>query len=135
MKEEASSEASSEVLKELLPELSRDGFIFTSQLYEKLSIERGWDVSIPAALSQYMCRVQTTSSKILIYTQREIASETSLLYGTYPQGLGGSYMCVYIYIYMETSMSSLSNSSVCDWPRNSEFNNSKKRKRWKGTEI
>lgn len=40
MKEEASSDASSR--------LSKDGFRFTNQLYEKLSMERGWEASMAA---------------------------------------------------------------------------------------
>lgn len=44
-----SSDESIAALKDSL-RLSRDGFRFISQLYEKLSIERGWDVSTTAIL-------------------------------------------------------------------------------------
>lgn len=46
---EVSSYASRVDLKEL-SRLSNDGFRFTNQLYEKLSIERGCEISMVAAL-------------------------------------------------------------------------------------
>lgn len=47
---EASSDASREVLRELSRLSSDDGLRFTNQLYEKLSIERGWEVSMVTTL-------------------------------------------------------------------------------------
>ena len=46
---EASSDASSEALQEF-SRLSKDGFRFTNQLYEKLSIERGCEASMNVTL-------------------------------------------------------------------------------------
>lgn len=48
---EASSDASMEALNDSA-RLSKDGFMFTNQLYEKLSMERVWKVSILAEYSQ-----------------------------------------------------------------------------------
>jgi hypothetical protein len=50
---EASSDASSEALQEF-SRLSKDGFRFTNQLYEKLSIERGCEASMDATLLRYV---------------------------------------------------------------------------------
>jgi hypothetical protein len=62
---EASSDASSEALKEL-SRLSRDGCRLTNQLYEKLSIERGCEVSIGITLDKiFRKREQTRLLEIL----------------------------------------------------------------------
>lgn len=47
---EASSHASKEGPR-VLSRLSNEGFRFTNQLYEKLSMERGWEASIAAKQS------------------------------------------------------------------------------------
>lgn len=46
---EASSDTSREVLRES-SRLSKEGFRFINQLYEKLSMERGWEASMPVPL-------------------------------------------------------------------------------------